>query len=172
MRLLPGPYAAWTSWLEAFGRGEDLPAAHLTAVTADLGPQLVERLLGLVAQAFHDRQRRWQEALQRDLKALTAQPAHATTAVAAVLRDARLRLAPLREFTELPQLPEDARANLRSALTETVTSAQRTLEGSIRDAPVEFQSAVRANSLVPGLTRPRTAPATGPARPPGRRVIL
>ncbi|WP_447007204.1 hypothetical protein ACRAKI_12340 [Saccharothrix isguenensis] len=171
MRHLPGPYAAWTSWLEAFGRGEDLPSGHLPAMTTDLGPDMTERLFNQVVQAFQHRQRRWHQTLQRDMRAVTATPAGATTSIAAALRNARGLLSPLRELAELPQFPAELRDSLRDALADTVRSAQRALEDSVRDAPAAFQAAIRANSLIPGLTRPRPAPPA-PRPASGRRVIL
>lgn len=63
------------------------------------------------------------------------------------------------------------RDSLRDALSDTVRSAQRTLEGSARDTPAAFQAVIRANSLIPGLTQPRPAPPA-PRPVASRRVIL
>jgi hypothetical protein len=166
----PGPYAAWVSWLAAFGRGEDLPTSHLSPIEADLGPQMVERLARHVADAFHDRVRRWQDAFTRDQQLLLARPDQAVTVLAIVLADARKRLGPLVAFTVHPGLPAELRTSLADALRETISSAQRSLEDSVRDAPVVLRDAVRQNSLEPALARPPAPAPAGPAR--GRRVIL
>jgi hypothetical protein len=166
----PGPYAAWVSWLAAFGRGEDLPAGHLPPVGADVGPQMAERLARHVADAFHDRVRRWQDAFTRDQQLLLARPDRAVTVLAIVLADARKRLGPLVAFTVHPGLPAELRTSLADALRETISSAQRSLEDSVRDAPVVLRDAVRQNSLEPALARPPAPAPAGPAR--GRRVIL
>lgn len=158
------------SWLAAFGRGEDLPAGHLTPFSVDLGPQVAERLARHVADAFHDRVRRWQDAFARDQQLLTAQPDQAMTVLAVVLADARKRLGPLVAFTVHPGLPAELRSSLAEALRETISSAQRSLEDSVRDAPISLRNVVRQNSLEPALTRPAPLAPTGPAR--GRRVIL
>jgi hypothetical protein len=158
------------SWLAAFGRGEDLPAGHLTPIDAELGPQMAERLARHVADAFHGRVRRWEEAFSRDQQLLLAHPERAVTVLAVVLADARKRLAPLVAFTVHPGLPEQLRTSLADALRETISSAQRSLQDAVRDAPVPLRNAVRQNSLEPALTRPAAAAPTGPAR--GRRVIL
>lgn len=172
----PGPYAAWTSWLEAFGRGEDLPSAHLEPIDERMGPHMQQRLLVQVAQAFHERQRRWSEALRREQRHLATDPAGAVTAIAAMLRNARTLLRPLRELAEHPCFPAELRENLRTALEQTVRSAQRSLEDSARHAPLELQSAIRTNSLLPALTRPHpvapTQKSVAPGPAPGRRVIL
>lgn len=170
MHRTPGPYAAWVSWLAAFGRGEDLPAGHLAPVDAGLGPQLAERLARHVAEAFHDRLRRWQNAFSRDQQLLTARPEQAVTVLAVVLADARKRLGPLVAFTVHPKLPAELRTSLADSLRDTISSAQRSLEDAVRDAPAELRNAVRQNSLEPALTRPVAPPPSGPAR--GRRVIL
>lgn len=170
MYRTPGPYAAWVSWLAAFGRGEDLPAGHLPPIDAELGPQMVERLARHVADAFHDRVRRWQEAFSRDQQLLLARPERAMTVLPVVLADARKRLGPLVTFTVHPGLPAELRTSVADALRETISSAQRSLEDSVRDAPVSLRNAVRQNSLEPALTRPAAPSPAGPAR--GRRVIL
>ncbi|HEX4722841.1 MAG TPA: hypothetical protein VH333_10030 [Pseudonocardiaceae bacterium] len=166
-----GPYAAWVSWLAAFGRGEDPPSGHLTRVDQSLGPEMLARLTSHVATAFHDRQRRWSDALVRDQQLLRIDPANAGTAIAVVLHNARALLAPLVAFTAMPLFPTELRENLRTALAQTVRSAQQTLVDSAREAPEELRNAIAANSLLPALTRPPTArPPTGSA--PVRRVIL
>ncbi|MEV6829493.1 hypothetical protein [Amycolatopsis sp. NPDC051102] len=170
MQRTPGPYAAWVSWLAAFGRGEDLPAGHLTPIDADLGPQMAERLARHVAEAFHDRLRRWQTAFSRDQQLLTARPEQAVTVLAVVLADARKRLGPLVAFTVHPGLPAELRTSLADSLRDSISSAQQSLEDAVRDAPAELRNAVRQNSLEPALTRPAAPPPAGPAR--GRRVIL
>jgi hypothetical protein len=166
----PGSYAAWVTWLEAFGRGEDLPDRHLQRVDGQLGPQMFERLLSHVNTAFRERQRRWNDVLVRDLRALSPSSADAVTAIEVMMTSARTRLASLRAFADHPAFPEDLRQLLRDALADTVRSAQTTLEDSTRRAPFEVQSAVRRNTMTVPLTRP-TGP-TQPGPPPGRRVII
>ncbi|MDQ7807304.1 hypothetical protein Q5425_26510 [Amycolatopsis sp. A133] len=158
------------SWLSAFGRGEDLPSGHLPPIDAELGPQMTERLARHVADAFHDRLRRWQEAFSREQQLLLARPERAVTVLAVVLADARKRLGPLVAFTVHPGLPDELRTSVADALRETISSAQRSLEDSVRDAPAPLRNAVRQNSLEPALTRTAAPSPTGPAR--GRRVIL
>jgi hypothetical protein len=170
MLRTPGPYAAWVSWLDAFGRGEDAPSGHLTPVDQGLGPEMLARLTAHVATAFHDRQRRWSAALVRDQQLLLADPANAGTAIAVILHNARTLLAPLVAFTALAVFPAQLRENLRTALEQTVRSAQQSLADSAREAPEQLRNAIAANSLLPALTRPSTAAHTGP--PPVRRVIL
>jgi hypothetical protein len=166
----PGPYAAWVSWLAAFGRGEDLPAGHLAPFDVELGPQMAERLARHVADAFHDRLRHWQDAFSRDQQLLLAQPERAVTVLPVVLADARKRLGPLVALTIHSGLPAELRTSVADALRKTISSAQGSLEDSVRDAPVELRNAVRQNSLEPALTRTAAPAPAGPAR--GRRVIL
>ncbi|SFW92117.1 hypothetical protein [Amycolatopsis australiensis] len=171
MYRAPGPYAAWVRWLEAFGRGEDLPSAHLVAVGIELGPQMLERLSRHLAEAFHARQRRWSDALIRDQQMLLADPARAVTAIAVIMADARKRLGPLVALTTHPALPADLKESLTAALQETVRSSQQSLEDSARDAPAELRNAIRQNSLVPALARTAAARPSG-GSPTRRRVIL
>ncbi|GAB3735050.1 hypothetical protein GCM10027598_60910 [Amycolatopsis oliviviridis] len=170
MHRTPGAYAAWVHWLGAFGRGEDLPSGHLVSVGVDLGPQMLERLTRHIAEAFHARQRKWSDALIRDQQMLLADPARAVTAIAVILADARRRLRPLVALTGHPALPAELRESLATALKETVTSSQRSLEDSAREAPVELRNAIRQNSLIPALTRSAVAPSGG--APTRRRIIL
>jgi hypothetical protein len=170
MPRTPNPYAAWVSWLNAFGSGEDRPSGHLTPVDERLGPDMLARLTAHVATAFHDRQRRWSAALARDQQLLRVDPANAGTAIAVVLHNGRTLLAPLVAFTALPLFPAELQENLRTALEQTVRSAQQSLADSAREAPAELRNAIAANSLLPALTRPPTVGHTGP--PPVRRVIL
>jgi hypothetical protein len=154
-----GSYAAWVSWLEAYGRGDDLPSGHLRPVDARMGPQMLERLLSHVHKAFYQRQQRWNDALLRDLRALSPTAADPVTNIALMMTNARTRLTPLRAFAEHPAFTEELRELLRGALAETVRSSQHSLEDS-----------TRRNSLTVPLTSPSSPPKPGPA--PGRRVIL
>ncbi len=167
-----GPYSAWVAWLDAFGRGQDLPAGHLPPIGEDMGPHMRERLLSHLVEAFSRRQRRWVDALVRDRELLAVDPARATMAIAAMLAAARARLAPLYALTENGLLGAEVRANLADALKETVGSAQQTLEDSVRDAPVDLQAAIRMNSLLSASTRSRPAVQPVAGQGPGRRVIL
>ncbi|MEU5692280.1 hypothetical protein [Actinosynnema sp. NPDC020468] len=157
------------SWLDAYSRGEDPPSAHLRPVDPRVSPQAFERWAEHLNRAFTLRQRRWADTLNRDVRAVSD-----VASVAAVLHNAKARLAPLRALLAHPALPEAAREGLAQALADTVRSAQRTLEDSARDAPFALQAAVRENSMPTALTAP-PAPPPPPARsgpPPGRRVIL
>lgn len=171
---VPGPYGAWVAWLDAFARGEDRPCGHLVRIGEELGPHMQARLLARLADAFHERQRRWNDALVRDLAAVDGTP----LSLAAALTAAKARLAPLVRLAENPLLPRELRAEIRRALTETVRSAQRSLEDSASRNPMgtdRLVGVVRENSLetalagAPAMQRPEQARS---AVPPGRRVIL
>ena len=171
MRHAPGPYADWRTWLDAFAEGTDLPADHLVPIDGQLGPHVQERLLRHVSEAFTHRQRRWSDTFQRDRGALLGDPERAVHALAAAMTSARTRLAPMRRFCDLPALPPVLRDELKSALDETVRSSQRSLEDSVRHAPMELQAAVRTNRLTAALTPPPPPPRPG-RQSPGRRVII
>ncbi|WP_439657460.1 hypothetical protein ACSHWB_34410 [Lentzea sp. HUAS TT2] len=168
MRPAPGPYADWRAWLDAFAEGTDLPAEHLAPINEQMGPHVQERLLRHISEAFARRQRRWADAFQRDLGALVGDPGRAMHALAAAMTSARTRLAPLRRLCTLPVMPPVLRDELASALDETVRSSQRSLEDSVRHAPLELQAVVRANRLT---AAPPPPPAQG-RQSPGRRVII
>jgi hypothetical protein len=166
VHAVSGPYAAWASWLTAFGRGEDLSADQLVPVDEDMGPHMQSRVLQRLNEAFVARQRVWDQALVRDLD---ADGLSALTLVAA-----RIRLRPLVALTRNPLLPDTVRTALRDALTETVRSAQRSIEDSVRRQPGAVDrllGVVRENALTAALSEPPpvTAPRAGPA---GRTVIL
>lgn len=165
MRHVPGPYADWRAWLDAFGEGTDLPSDHLAPIGEQMGPHVQERVLRHVAEAFARRQRRWAETFQRDLGALSGDPVHA---LAATLASARTRLAPLRRFCASPAMPPALRDELTSALNDTVRSSQQSLDDSVRHAPIALQAVVRENRLT---TAPPAPPSPG-RQSPGRRVII
>jgi len=168
----PGPYAAWVSWLEAFGRGEDLPIGHLAPIDPRMGPKMFERLMVQVNKAFAARQRLWTEALGRDVRGLSGDTVTGVASVVVVLTGARRRLAPLRAFTEHPAFTPKMRDTLRESLEKTVSSAQKSLVKTTKDAPFELQSAVRGNDMLRALAPP--PPPVPPTSAPrqGRRVIL
>jgi len=171
VRSPAGNYASWIEWLDAFGRGVDLPPDHLAPITDALGPHQQERLFRHVSEAFTQRQKRWADAMRRDQALLLVDPSRAAAALAVMQVNARNLLTPLRHLTENTKLPEALRTSLREALETTVRSAQRSLEDSVRQTPAELQAAVRTNSLLAALTRPQfTPPPAG--RPTGRRVIF
>lgn len=170
----PGDYAVWASWLDAFGRGEDLPDTHLAPVDERMGPHMQERLLRRVAAAFECRAQRWSDTLTRHLASgAVGRPAE----LAAALVAARGRLRPLQRLAGDQRLPEAVRTSLAAALTQLLTSTQDSLERSARNNPATAQqllAVVRANTLLAGH-----AVAAGPAGPAGqvpppvgRRVIL
>ncbi|MFD9736270.1 hypothetical protein [Umezawaea sp. NPDC059074] len=167
----PGPYAAWVSWLEAYGRGEDLPIGHLAPIDPRMGPEMFERLMAQVDKAFTARQRRWTEALGKDLRGLSGDPVNGVSAVAVVLNNARRRLGPLRAFTEHPAFTSEMQESLRDSLKKTVKSAQESLVKTTKYAPFELRAAVRDNDLLRALPSPPAVPLTQ-APPQGRRVIL
>ncbi|GHH44277.1 hypothetical protein [Lentzea cavernae] len=171
MRHAPGPYADWRAWLDAFAEGADQPSGHLAPIDEQLGPHVQERLLRHVSEAFARRQRRWADGFQRDLRSLLGDPGRAVHALAAAMTSARTRLAPLRRFCELPAMPPALRDELTSALDETVRSSQRSLEDSVRHAPIELQAVVRGNRLTAAPAPPSPPPAPG-RQSPGRRVII
>ncbi|OJY45944.1 hypothetical protein [Pseudonocardia sp. 73-21] len=167
----PGDYAVWASWLDAFGRGEDLPDIHLTPVDERMGPHMQERLLRRVVAAFEARAQRWSDTLGRHLASgAVGRPAE----LAAALVAARGRLRPLHRLAADPRLPDAVRTSLAGALAQLLNSTQDSLERSARDHPATAQqllSIVRANTLLAGHPVP-SRPA-GQALPPvGRRVIL
>jgi hypothetical protein len=169
---VPGSYEAWARWLHAFGNGEDLPTDQLCPMDEQLGPQMQSRLLARLADAFHERQRRWNDALVRDLAAHEGTPLSLSFAMAA----AKARLAPLVGLADNPLLPRQLHTEIRDALGETVRSAQQSLEQSAARNPLaadRMVAVVRENSLVAALSGARKAqPDQLPAGQPGRRVIL
>lgn len=173
---VPGNYAAWVSWLDAFARGEDLPSEHLQPVDASMGPQMHARLVERIAAAFEARCAAWGAVLQRDLDAA----ARRIGSHAAVLVDARVRLGAVARFVASPLLPEALQSALRTSLESMVRSSQESLEDSARRGadPERQLAVVRDNTLLvalgpqaalpPPVSRQAAAPL--PAR--GRRVIL
>ncbi|MCR3750276.1 hypothetical protein [Lentzea californiensis] len=171
MRHAPGPYADWRAWLDAFAEGTDLPSAHLAPIDEQMGPHVHERLLRHVSEAFSRRQRRWADAFQRDLGTLAGDPGRAVHSLAAAMVSARTRLVPLHRFCALPAMPQALRDELKSALDETLRSSQRSIEDSVRHAPMELQAAVRGNRLTAPPAPPSPPPPPG-RQSPGRRVII
>lgn len=170
MRAVAGPYAAWSSWLEAFGRGEDLPNAHLVPVTDELGPHMQARVLHRLNEAFVARQQRWVEAFVRDRDAAPPTP----FSLATNLVHARVRLRPLVALTRNELLPGNVRDALRDALAEAVRSSQRNLEDSVRRLPHDADvllTTIRDNTLVSALREP-VQTNENQTRPVGRGVIL
>lgn len=173
MRTAHGPYAAWVSWLDAFGRGEDLPSGHLTVVDEQLGPQMVGRFLERLETAFRARAERWGDTLRRHLD---VGPLGSPTELAAILVAARRRLRPLTALANDRRLPEQVRTSLSTALREMTEQAQDSLEQAVRRKPVgadRLIATVRENRLttVPSPA-PRPASPGAPPPPVGRRVIL
>jgi hypothetical protein len=176
MTAAHGPYASWASWLDAFGRGEDLRSEHLVTLDERVGPHMQQRLLQRVAAAFEARAQLWADRLRRRLGA-GALRSHAELAYALV--NARGGLAPLLRLADDARLPEPVRTELRAALRTMVDNAQRSLEDSVRvgqGGSEPLVAVIRENSLVAALTA-RPAPTGGrPAADPpavtGRHLIL
>lgn len=170
-----GNYAAWAAWLEAYGRGTDLPSRHLTAIDDGLGPHMQERLLLRIKAAFEERTRLWSETLRRHLESGAVREVRE---LGAALVAARGRLQPLRLLTTDPRLPEPVRSGMRDALAEMLRSSQDSLENSVRRQPRDSErllAVVRENTLTAALDPPVLPPArTGSALPPpaGRQVII
>jgi hypothetical protein len=168
----PGAYEAWVGWLDAYARGEDLPAGHLQPVDERMGPHMQERLVRRIAAAFETRARRWGDTLTRHLGSATVRrPAE----LAAALVAARGRLRPLQILANDPRLPEAVRAGMTAAMTQMVHEAQDSLERSARrqlGSSEQLLAVLRQNTLV---AVPPPVPSTTsqpPSSPPGRRVIL
>lgn len=173
MQTAHGPYAEWVSWLDAFGRGEDLPSGHLIAVDEHLGPQMLGRLLNRLEAAFRVRAERWGDALRRHLD---AGPLSSPTELAAILVAARGRLRPLTALAADPRLPGQVRTSLSTALRDMTEQAQDSLEQSVRRKPAGVETliaTVRENRLtaVSAIAPPAASPGAPPP-PVGRRVIL
>jgi hypothetical protein len=173
-----GPYRAWASWLEAFGRGEDLPNRHLVPLDEHLGVAMRERLLDRLAAAFRARADIWADMLRRHLAAGAIREPRE---LGATLVAARARLQPLRALAADLRLPEEVRTALTDALREMVAEAQRSLESSARREPrgaEELIAVIRENHLSAALSvpiHPAGPAAQGRPQPPppvGRRVIL
>lgn len=174
VRTAHGPYAAWASWLDAFGRGEDLPSGHLTVVDEQLGPQMAGRLLARLETAYRCRAEHWSDTLRRHLD---AGPLGSPEQLAAVLVAARGRLRPLSALAADPRLPELVRTSLSTALREMTEQAQDSLERAVRRRPVGAERllcTVRENRLTapPPPVAPPVRPGSAPSHPVGRRVIL
>lgn len=175
MIRVPGGYAAWSSWCEAFGRGEDLPTAHLVPVFDGSGAELQVRVVRLVGRAYEQRRDRWTEQLRRDLELTDlSRPG----ALAQVLVTARSRLAPLVRLTRSALLSGELRDELAADLRTAVGRVQDELERMARRDPATEQlalPAVRQCSLIAGLNSDDPAPVNAGdpvARHTGRRVIL
>jgi hypothetical protein len=163
-------YAAWADWLAAFGRGVDLPATHLVAVTDGMGPDMQTRVLRRLNEAFVARQELWVQAFLRDQEVLESTP----LALATNMIQARVRLRPLVELTRNELFPEPVRAALREALVIAVRSSQENLLDAVRRQPHGMDvllTIVRDNDLTAALTAPSRVdvPERGPA---GRSVII
>lgn len=174
MRTAHGPYAEWVSWLDAFGRGEDLPSGHLIAVDERLGPQMVGRFLNRLEAAFRVRAERWGDTLRRHLDAA---PLSSPTELAAILVAARGRLRPLAALAADPRLPEQVRTSLSTALRDMTEQAQDSLEQSVRRKSAGAETliaTVRENRLTAFPPTAPPSPGSPGALPPhaGRRVIL
>lgn len=165
MRPDHGPYAAWASWLTAFGRGEDLPVTHLAPVGDAMGPDMQARVLQRVNAAFVARQELWAKAFARDRDAYDL--THLRLAANLVL--ARERLRPLVRLCRNELLPEPARNALTDALTDAVRSTQKRLADAVRNDPT-LLTIVRDNDLVAVFSAPSRVGE--PERPTGRSVIL
>jgi hypothetical protein len=166
VRPVPGPYAAWASWLTAFGCGEDLPDTHLVPIGDEMGPGMQARLLQRVDAAFVARQELWVRAFARDRDAAEL----TRLRLASILVAARGRLRPLVDLSRSELLPAPARAALADALEHAVRSTQDSLEDAVRNAAVPL-GIVRDNTLVAALTAPSRVDR--PERPPtGRGIIL
>ena len=168
---VPGQYAAWASWLDAFGRGEDLPDTHLTPIDERMGPHMMERMLRLLAAAFEARAKRWGDLLTRHLASETVRrPSELSAALVA----ARGRLRPLRRLADDRRLPEQVRAELAKSLVQMLSTAQDSLEQSARrqaGGSEQLLALVRTNSLLVAPPPAATTPIPS-ARPTVRRVIL
>lgn len=167
---MANPYAAWADWLAAFGRGVDLPATHLAAVSDDMGPDMQARVLYRLNEAFVARQELWVQAFVRDQDLLEPTP----LALAANMIQARARLRPLVDLTRSELLPEPVRAALQDALGIAVRSSQENLLDSARrqsEGADVLVTIVGDNDLTAALTAPSRVdtPERGPV---GRTVII
>ncbi len=175
---VPGQYQAWTSWLDAFARGEDLPMNHLRAIGSDLGPYMQERLVERLAEAFTARVGVWNRTVT---DRLCSAQRRGMDGLAGTLVQLRGQVRPLIRLSESPLVPAELRAQLREAVTTLVESAQDSLERSARSdhrLASALLPVVKQNALTTVLTE-RVQPdrtdslATRPADvAPGRRIIL
>jgi hypothetical protein len=166
VRPAPGPYAAWASWLTAFGRGEDLPSTHLVPIGADMGPDMQARVLQRLNAAFVARQELWVKAFARDRDAFEL----TRMSLATNMVQARARLRPLVELCRSQLLPEPVRSTLGQALGDALRSTQKSLEDSVRGADV-LLGILRDNDLTAVLVAPSRVDEPE-RRPTGRAVIL
>jgi hypothetical protein len=167
---MPGPYAAWASWLTAYGCGEDLPSTHLVPIGDDMGPDMQARVLHRLNTAFVARQQLWVEAFERDQDAFEL----TRLRLAANLVQARVRLRPLVDLCRNGLLPEPVRATLGDALGQAVRSTQNSLEDAVRRLPQGADvllTVVRDNDLTAALTAPSRVDEPE-QRPAGRGIIL
>lgn len=170
MRPPPGPYAAWASWLTAYGRGEDLPTTHLVPIGDDMGPDMQARVLQRLNEAFIARQARWAKAFERDRDVFELTPMR----LAANLVQARTRLRPLVDLCRNELLPEPVRAVFTEALGQAVRSTQNSLEDSVRRLPHgadQLLTVIRDNAITAALTAPSRVDEPE-QRPAGRGIIL
>lgn len=163
-------YGAWSAWLDAFARGDDLPAGALAPVDDRLGPHVQERVVRRIQEAFEARQALWLATFQRRLSVTS--PSDQVTELASAMIAARRRALPLRTLARSPLLPDDVRTALTDALTTMLRSTQQSIADSLRHARPEVQAAVRDNSLLRALTVEVAAPPPTPPARSGRRVIL
>jgi hypothetical protein len=170
VRPPPGPYAAWASWLTAYGRGEDLPTTHLVPIGDDMGPDMQARVMQRLNEAFIARQQLWVKAFDRDRDAFDL----TRLRLATNLVEARTRLRPLVDLCRNELLPEPVRAVFAEALGEAVRSTQNSLEDSVRRLPQgadELLTVIRDNALTVALTAPSRVDEAE-QRPAGRSIIL
>lgn len=170
MRATPGPYAAWASWLAAFGRGEDLPITHLVPIGDEMGPDMQARLLRRLNEAFVARQDMWHGAFNRDQDTMGMTPLSLGTNMI----QARVRLRPLVDLVRNDLLPAPVRAALADALAKAVRSTQRSLLDSVRRLPHGadvLHATVMDNDLTAALTAPSRVDGPGD-RPVGRTIIM
>jgi hypothetical protein len=161
-------YGVWSSWLDAFARGDDLPADRLVPLDDRLGPHAQERVLRRIASAFDAREALWIAAFQRHMAVTST--SHQVADLASAMISARRRAGPLRALAESRLLPDDMRTALGNSLTAMLRTTQQSMEDSLRHSGPELLGAVRDNSLLRTPTAPSPRPATAVA--PGRRVIL
>jgi hypothetical protein len=167
-----GAYAAWTTYLQAWGTDLRTTDERLPVLGRDdFAPETWVRLTNRIIDAINARLRAWTTAVSAEIS--TAGSEHA---VGRALVSSRVGLASILRLADHPSLPDDLRGQLRKQVEEQIASIQQSLiddaaglqsQGWTRSAAEARQRTVRENPLLAVLNSPAASSATGaPAADP------
>jgi hypothetical protein len=124
----PTTYAAWTTALEQFGKGNDMAIEEMSQGSFVVDAGTAVRFYARVEEAYRSRKKNWLEQFQRSFQVNNFKT---EDDLGIALRNGKQNLLPLLRFVSLPPLPEDLRNTLAKDLKDFVGEIKKSMKDKI-----------------------------------------